>query len=166
MSLQFKCYFKIVPDEYIEKMFEILANNMRAISPTGNSFAADKALWLEQAVPQFQHIILILEDDILVGYFQYRLIDDLLMMDEIQFSREHQGSSLFADLYRYITTVVPKDIQFVAACANKENTKSQKVLEHLGLTKVGSNKNGKSYIYRGMYRSILEKYAVSEYERF
>ena len=158
MKIIFEHYFKDIPQEQIPQMFDILAGNMRIIAPTGDSYEEDRKIWLAEAVPAFEHVILIFDDDRLAGYFQYRLQNNTLRMDEIQFAKPYQGSGLFKRLYQYLTTIIPQDTQHVAACANKMNQKAQNILEYLGLQRIGENKNGKSFIYNGAYQAILEKY--------
>ena len=158
MKIIFEHHFKHIPPEQIPHMFEILASNMRIIAPTGDSYEEDRRIWLAEAVPAFEHVILIFDDGQLAGYFQYRLQDNTLRMDEIQFAKPYQGSGLFRRLYQYIITIIPQDIQHVTACANKMNQKAQNILEYLGLQRIGENKNGKSFIYNGAYQAILEKY--------
>ncbi|MBR4901583.1 MAG: GNAT family N-acetyltransferase [Victivallales bacterium] len=158
MKIIFEHHFKDIPKEQIPRMFDILAGNMRIIAPTGDSYEDDRRIWLVEAVPAFEHVILILDDGQLAGYFQYRLQDNTLRMDEIQFAKPYQGSGLFRRLYQYIITIIPQDTQHVAACANKMNQKAQNILEYLGLQRIGENKNGKSFIYSGEYQAILEKY--------
>lgn len=158
MKIIFEHHFKDIPQEQIPRMFDILAGNMRIIAPTGDSYEEDRRIWQAEAVPAFEHVILIFDDDRLVGYFQYRLQDNTLRMDEIQFAKPYQGSGLFKRLYQYLTTIIPQDTQHVAACANKMNQKAQNILEYLGLQRIGENKNGKSFIYNGAYQAILEKY--------
>ena len=158
MKIIFEHHFKDIPQEQIPRMFDILAENMRIIAPTGDSYEEDRKIWLAEAVPAFEHVILIFDDDRLAGYFQYRLQDNTLRMDEIQFAKPYQGSGLFKRLYQYLTTIIPQDTQHVAACANKMNQKAQNILEYLGLQRIGENKNGKSFIYNGAYQAILEKY--------
>ena len=132
MKIIFEHYFKDIPPEQIPHMFEILASNMRIIAPTGDSYEEDRRIWLAEAVPAFEHVILIFDDAQLAGYFQYRLQDNTLRMDEIQFAKPYQGSGLFRRLYQYIITIIPQETQHVAACANKANNKAQNILEYLG----------------------------------
>lgn len=73
-------------------------------------------------------------------------------MDEIQFKKEYQGCGLFAELYHYLTTVIPAGTRYVEAFARKENLKSQGILEHLGLSVVGESKNGNSLHFKGELR--------------
>ena len=123
---------------FIDEMFEILASNMSAVAPTGNSYDEDYKTWSESAVPAWREgkrsVILIFCEDKLCGFFQYFVNDTTFRMDEIQFKKEYQGCGLFAELYHYLTTVIPAGTRYVEAFARKENLKSQGILEHLGLS--------------------------------
>ena len=149
---------------YLDEIFAILANNMRAIAPTGNSYDEDYKIWSEYAVPAWRegknNVILIFDGDVLCGFFQYSLNGTTFRMEEIQFKQEYQGSGLFAELYHYLTTIIPKETKYVDAFSRKENIKSQQILKHLGLAAIGENKNGKSLHFKGEYKVILERYAV------
>ena len=111
MKIIFEHHFKDIPQEQIPQMFDILAGNMRIIAPTGDSYEEDRRIWLSEAVPAFEHIILILDDGLLAGYSQYRLQDNTLRMDEIQFAKPYQGTGLFKRFYQYITTIIPQETQ-------------------------------------------------------
>lgn len=39
---------------FIDEMFEILASNMSAVAPTGNSYDEDYKTWSESAVPAWR----------------------------------------------------------------------------------------------------------------
>ena len=131
---------------FINEMFEILASNMNVIAPTGNSYDADFKIWSECVVPVWREgkrrVILIFCEDTLCGFFQYFVNYKTFRMDEIQFKKEYQGCGLFAELYHYLTTIIPVQTKYVDAFSRKENLKSQRILEHLGLSVVGESKNG------------------------
>lgn len=148
---------------FLTEMFDILANNMSKIAPTGNSYDEDYKIWSECVVPVFiegkRSVILIFEAEKLCGYFQYCIKDMTFRMDEIQFRQEYQGSGLFSELYHYLTTVIPMQTKYVEAFANKTNLKSQGILKHLGLEESGESKNGNSLYFKGEYKKILEQYS-------
>lgn len=150
---------------YTDDIFSILANNMRAIAPTGNTFKKDYEIWLNSAVPAWREgkcsVILIFDGDILCGYFQYSFTNTTFKMEDIQFKPEFQGSGLFAELFHYLTSIVPEHIKYVDAFANKENIKSQEILTLLGLTVIGENKNGRSFHFEGEYQALAERYSPS-----
>ena len=88
---------------FLTEMFDILANNMSKIAPTGNSYDEDYKIWSECVVPVFNEekrsVILIFDRDSLCGFFQYCVTNTTFRMDEIQFKQEYQGSGLFSKLY-------------------------------------------------------------------
>lgn len=149
---------------FADEIFAILANNMRTIARTGNSYDEDYEIWLKCAVPVWREgknrVILIFCEDLLCGYFQYSLTDTTFRMEEIQFKQEYQGSGLFSELYHYLTTIIPIQTKYVDAFANKKNIKSQEILRHLGLSVIGENKNGKSLHFKGEFKAILDRYSV------
>lgn len=146
---------------FIDEMVEILASNMSAVAPTGNSYDEDYKTWSKSAVPAWREgkcsVILIFCEDKLCGFFQYFVNDTTFRMDEIQFKKEYQGCGLFAELYHYLTTVIPAGTRYVEAFARKENLKSQGILEHLGLSVVGESKNGNSLHFKGEYKALSER---------
>lgn len=148
---------------YTNEIFSILANNMRVIAPTGNSFTEDYEIWLKSAVPVWREgkcsVILIFDVDILCGYFQYSFSDTTFKMEDIQFKPQYQGRGLFAELFHYLTSIIPQHIRYVDAFANKENIKSQEILKHLGLTVIGENKSGRSFHFKGEYQTLAERYS-------
>ncbi len=147
---------------YSAEMFDILASNMSSIAPTGNSYDEDYKIWSDCVVPALHEgkrsIILIFCENKLCGFFQYFVNDDTFRMDEIQFKKEYHGSGLFAELYHYLTTVIPLQTKYVDAFSRKENLKSQGILKHLGLEAAGESKNGNSVYFKGEYKSISERY--------
>ncbi|MBR4765367.1 MAG: GNAT family N-acetyltransferase [Clostridia bacterium] len=148
---------------FADEIFSILANNMRAIAPTGNSYDEDYKIWLDYAVPAWREeknsVILIFCGETLCGYFQYSVKDSTLRMEDIQFKPEYQGCGLFAELYHYLMSIIPAQTKYVEAYASKENIKSQEVLKHLGLTVIGENKNGRSLHFKGEYKNLSERYS-------
>ena len=148
---------------FADEIFSILANNMRAIAPTGNSYDEDYKTWLESAVPVWRDgknsVILIFCGETLCGYFQYSVKDSTFRMEDIQFKPEYHGSGLFAGLYHYLMGIIPAQTKYVEAYASKENIKSQEILKHLGLTAAGENKNGRSLHFIGDYKKLSERYS-------
>lgn len=106
-----------------------------------------------------RRVILIFCEDTLCGFFQYFVNYKTFRMDEIQFKKEYQGCGLFAELYHYLTTIIPVQTKYVDAFSRKENLKSQRILEHLGLSVVGESKNGKSLYFQGEYKTVFERYS-------
>lgn len=80
-------------------------------------------------------------------------------MEEIQFDASVQGSGLFTELYRYLIRILPPQTQYVEAYANKKNEKAQAILSRLGLKIAGENKNRRSFLFRGDYACLRERYS-------
>lgn len=144
---------------FAQRIFDILADNMTMIAPTGNSREEDFALWSDSVSEGLKRserqIILIKDNDNLIGYFQYYTNADTFMMEEIQLKPKYQGKGVFRSLYSFVIPRIRADIVFVEAFANIRNEKSIGILEHLGLSKIGMNKNGNSCYFRGSYSGLI-----------
>ena len=145
---------------FARQIFDILADNMTMIAPTGNSREDDFALWFDAVSDGLQReerqIILIKDSETFVGFFQYYTNVDTFMMEEIQFRPEYQGKGVFRALYGFVIPHIRDDIEFVEAYASISNGKSIGILERLGLANTGINKNGRSYHFKGNYSDFLE----------
>lgn len=165
--ITFKFLPKAEAEKYLPSLFEILHGNMSKIAPTGMTYEEDFNEWYGEVYQAFvnkepRKIILISEDDRLIGYFQYYVNEETFMMEEIQLISEYQGKGVFQKLYSYLVSIIPRDVPFAEAYAHKDNLKSQGILQHLGLKIDGEEKNGSIYHYRGEYRLIFEKYKNAE----
>ncbi len=153
-------FSSITNNNTLDLLFDILHRNMSIIAPTGESYDDDKKMWISVVTQALdnpnRNIIVINHNDNIIGFFMYSVSGDLLKMEEIQFKPEYHGKGVFRALFNYLFTIVPKEVEYVEAFANKKNTKSQGILEHLQLEKVGENKNGNSYRYYGNYSDMKE----------
>ncbi len=144
--------------DLLNKLFDILYKNMNLIAPTGESYADDKEMWIETIVEALKNpkreIIVINSGDEIAGFFMYSVSNDLLKMEEIQFKSQYQRTGLFKELFKYLFTLVPRNVKQVEAFANKKNIKSQEILTYLELQLVGENKNGNSFRYLGEYEDM------------
>lgn len=162
---EFKFADKLQIEQLLPDLFRILHSNMSIIAPTNNSYEDDFEIWSSHIIPAIQkeqrQIVLMYVDNKLVGYFQYYINSDTdsFMMEEIQINKEFQGTGLFSEFYNWLIKNLPKDIMYVEAYANKKNYKSQCILKHLGLVKLGENKNGNSFYYKGKYVDLLNRYS-------
>ena len=157
-GISFSLLDKADAEKMSDVLFQILYNNMNAIAPSGGSCEEDKQHWVPCILSALKdprrQILLIWSGTELVGYFMYALTGTTFVMEEIQFIPQWQGTGLFRKLYRHLFTLIPQDIQFVEAYAHKKNDKSQGILEHLGLQRIGENGNGSCFHYRGLYRDL------------
>ena len=145
-------------------IFGILAENMSAIAPTGSTYEKDYELWFKAVgnglKNELRQIILINYGDALIGFFQYYVNDGLFMMEEVQIAPQFQGKDVFRKLFGFIFSILPGNIEIVEAYANKQNIKSQDILQRLGLRQIGESKDGNSYRYRGEYASLVDWYST------
>lgn len=144
------------------ELFEILADNMESIAPTGNTREDDFKCWYEGVSNGLKRderqIVLIKDADGIIGFFQYYTNADTFMMEEIQLKSEYQGKNIFRKLYGFLVENIGEDIKFVEAYANITNHKSIGILEKLGLSKIGMNKNGRCYHFKGNYSDLINWY--------
>jgi len=143
-------------------IFNMLADNMNVIAPTGNSIEEDYRCWYDAVSVGLQReerqIILIKDNGKIIGFFQYYINADTFMMEEIQFKTEYQGKGIFRELYGFVFSNINKDIEFVEAYASINNVKSIGILEKFGLSNIGLNKNGRSYHFKGRYSDLITWY--------
>ena len=145
-----------------QAIFDILADNMSVIAPTGNCREEDFKLWFG-AVSQglrleSRQIILIKDDGNIIGFFQYFTNSDTFMMEEIQFKPEYQGKGVFRELYSFVLANIKDNLKFVEAYASIKNAKSIAILQNLGLSSIGVNKSGRSYHMRGKFCDLVKWY--------
>ncbi len=144
------------------QFFDILADNMTMIAPTGNSREEDFVLCSDAVSDGLQReerqIILIKDNETIVGFFQYYTNADTFMMEEIQFRPEYQGKGVFRKLYGFILKNIRNDLEYIEAYANVNNQKSIGILEKFGLLNAGLNKNGHSYHFKGNFADLIKWY--------
>ena len=156
-----KANFQVLSSE----LFDILADNMTLIAPTGNSRQEDYKCWNEAISFGLQknerQMVLIKDNDIIIGYFQYCINSNTLMMEEIQIKSEYQGKGLVRELYGFMNSKIKADYKFVEAYANIRNNRSIGMLEKFGLATIGLNKNGNSYHFKGKKEDLKKWYEKS-----
>ncbi len=143
-------------------IFEILYENMTAIIPSDNDKESDYFLWKESVIKNIDsgntHYVLFYRGEKIIGYFQYRVVNEFFYMDEMQIIKNEQGSGLFRQLFSFLLSTLPDSITTVVAYANKNNVKSQNILIHLGFSNYGVNASGNSIRYECAYNNLKEKY--------
>ncbi len=157
--------------EYLDKerfvllsntLFSILADNMEKIAPTGNTREEDYKCWCKGVSNGLKRserkIVLIKDIENIIGFFQYYTNADTFMMEEIQLITEYKSKGIFRKLYGFLIENLDKDIKFVEAYANTENHKSIGILWKLGLSKIGVNKSGSCFHFKGKYADLKEWY--------
>ena len=83
-------------------IFNILADNMEKIAPTGNTREEDYKFWYESVKDGLKRderqIVLIKNADSIIGFFQYFTNENTFMMEEIQFRPDYQGKGIGTEL--------------------------------------------------------------------
>lgn len=147
---------------FAEELFNILADNMSVIAPTGNTPEEDYACWLDGVGNGLKRderqIVLIKDNGSVIGFFQYYTNADTFMMEEIQIKPEYQGRGVVRELYGFVLSSIRTKLCFVEAYANISNSKSIAILEKMGLKKIGMNKSGSCYHFKGNYSALLKWY--------
>ena len=145
--------------------FALLHQNMSKIDPTGNTYEEDFASWYSNVSPAMQkeprQIVLMHSNDSLVGYFQFYVSQGRFVMEEIQIRPDHQGTGLFHVFYRWLLPQLKGNPEAVEAYSLRENTKSQRILEHLGLKREGEIQNGNLFFYKGDFAEF-RKHFITE----
>lgn len=147
-------------EKYLECMFKILAGNMSRIHDTGNSYDEDFAVW-SGFITSAENInfVLFLDGDSLAGYFQYSIKGTTLMIDEIEIAPEYQVKyGIMGQPFDYLAEKLPPDITEIEAYISKNNPRSYRIAEKLGMTVIGENRSGSSYHLRGSCDGKLGKY--------
>ncbi len=141
-------------------VFSILHSNMSVIAPTGNSYAEDERIFLENVAPALEkaprQIVLFYDGETLFGYFQYYVNGELFMMEEIQLKREYWHCGAFGEFYRWLLPLLPDGIARVEAFAHKKNENSRSILRHLGLRPIDENEN--HIHFRGEFSALCDHY--------
>ena len=152
-------------EKYAKDLVSILYDNMEEIVPKGNGIDFVLSHWLPVMQEEFQSgtrkTILIFKKDTweLVGYYQYKIRNHVLLIEEIEIKASYQGKyHLFRKLYGYLLEHLEAEIEYVEAYVHKCNEKSLAVHNRLGLVPVGENKSGSSFHLRGTYADLLKWY--------
>lgn len=133
-------------------MFDILFTNMNRIAPTGDGYAKDKQEWIAYMTSEAKdnrEIILMYVDEILSGYFQYSIINDTMLIEEIEITPKFQRTLLFYSFIKYMSGIIPRSVVYIEAYVNKQNENSMTIAKKLGMQIVGENRTGTSWHFQG-----------------
>ena len=149
-------FYSMAPSDfelYAQDLFAILWFNMNEIEPSGCGFGEDFSIWYDYNKNNTERKTILFIDeaiDRIVGYFQYRLVDNILWLDEIQILPEYQGKGLvYRPLMKYFLTKLPAKITVHRSYINKNNPRSAAILEKMGAHIIGETPSGKSLCYEG-----------------
>ena len=148
-------------DELAPEMFLILSSNMKNIKPENIISDDNFLIWLNYQKEHFcEKVFIIFEDgDTLVGYFQYSFSNETLLIEEIEIAPNYQARfGVLGGLFRFMRYRIPDNIIRISAYINKNNPRSHRIAEKLGLSAVKENVSGTSFLYSGEIQHILRRY--------
>lgn len=135
--LSFSFLDKSEKEIWLPKLFDLLYGNMRHIAPSGLAYEQETAQWLTNVSSALEkaprQIILCFVDDNLAGFIMYYIRDKLLMVEEVQVKKAYQGTFVFYRLCQHLIRRLPENIETIEAYAEKRNSKSQKLMQKLGM---------------------------------
>lgn len=121
----------------IDDMYKIISSNMKDISdfPINNN---TYSTWVNNCLKDKDiKTIVIYSESILIGYLQYKLEIDYVLLSEVQVDKEHQGKEPFKVLIAEFTNRSNINASTKVIChINPKNIKSRSVFEHLGFKEV------------------------------
>ncbi len=145
-------------EDILPKCFKILRANMETITPDGMTYEDAFSEWYSAVFPAMskpaRHMVLILGEETLIGFFMYYVTGETFMMEEIQIEKTYQQSGVFRLLYEWLLPDLPEELETVAAYSHKHNERSQRILEHLGLINCGKNNDGDCFYYKGSFKTL------------
>ncbi len=130
-------------EKILPELFDLLYDNMSEIAPTNLTYEKEQEQWLGNVSPALdkpaRQIIMCFSDEQLIGYIQYYINSKLLMIEELQLKKEYHCTLTFYRFCKYFIGTLPADIEHVEAFAEKRNSKSQKLMQRLGMELIDSN---------------------------
>lgn len=147
--------------DILDEMYEIISTNMSNIIDTGNSKDDDYKNWKNSMLKELENPnknwIGAFKDKELIGYFLYKINDNLVNLDEIQVKKSHQGDKYtFIKLFRYILNEEKIDDSFdVLTYVNNNNNKSNAIVKKFGFVVFEKKEHGVKYI--NSFKRLREK---------
>lgn len=152
-------------DTWLPKLFDLLYENMQTIAPSEFPYEEEKAQWLAKVSPALskepRQIIMCLIDGELAGYIQYYIRERMLMVEEIQLKKQYHSTTLFCCFCKYLSTIVPDDLQTIEAFADKRNIHSIRLMERLGMQPCDSNTESPFVHMRGAAAVWMQQFFES-----
>lgn len=151
----------------LDDMFAIISFNMKSIINTGNTGDEDYKSWKSSMLKELDNNhkkwIGAFENNMLIGYFLYKINDNNVSLDEIQVVKNHQGDGYtFIKLFKYVLKDCDiKDTYMVTTYVNNNNVKSKAIVNKFGFEVLEKKERGLKYINSFCnLRKKLEKYVM------
>ena len=130
-------------DLWLPILFDLLYDNMHAITPSGLTYGEKKKQWLSNVSPALdkapRQIVMCFAGDALAGYIQYYTRGELLMVEEVQIRKSYQKTPVFYCLCKYLCLNLPPEIAYMEAFADERNRYSRKLMDRLGMKQIADD---------------------------
>lgn len=155
---------KAEKDLWLPRLFDLLYENMEGIAPSGLSYEQEKARFLSNVSPALdkapRQILMGFVDGKLACYVQYYTRGGLLMVEEVQLGKPHQGGLLFLRLCRRLMAELPADIRTVEAYADRRNERSLALMDRLGMVPVPGEEDSLFVLLRGDGGMLKKRFRI------
>lgn len=145
---------------WLPRLFDLLYDNMHSIAPGVLSREQEAAQWLREVSAALdkapRRIIMAFCGERLAGYLQFYTRQELLVIEEVQLKKEFQKTTAFLQLCRFLGENLPPEIRYIEAYADSRNVLSQKLMEKLGMRKIGEM--SEFVQFRGSFSSVLDRF--------
>ena len=134
---------------YAPKLFAILSENMRRLHPGEVVTEADHRAWLDYQAAHLseKHFVVLETGETLAGYVQYSVSGGVLTVEELEIAPGWQNGVALRSLLRALPELLPDGVQTVTAYIHKDNRRSRRLAERLGLRSAGETASGQSLRY-------------------
>ena len=155
---------KLSKDEVLgllDDMFNIISENMKNIVDTFHTNEENYNFWKTSMYHELENNkkrwIGAFKEEKLIGYFLYKIDNNILYLDEIQIIKKYQGDKYtFKNLLK--TLLEEKDLTdnfLVRAYVNKNNEKSSNIIKSFVFKILGEKGNG--IVYVNSYKIFREQ---------
>lgn len=145
---------------WLPKLFGLLFENMQSIAPRGLSYEKERDEWFSNVSPALdkepRQVIMCFDEDELVGYVQYYTREQMIMVEEIQLHSSYQRTMLFYRFCKHLAAVLPENIEYVEAYADRRNLNSQRIMRKLGMEITECDENSQFVHLRGLVEQIRD----------
>jgi len=151
---------KAEKDFWLPKLFDLLFENMQSIAPSGLSYEQQKDEWISNVSPALdkepRQVSMCFDEEDLVGYIQYYTREQMLMVEEIQLHSSYHRTMLFYRFCKHLAAVLPENIEYVEAYADRRNLNSQRIMRKLGMEITECGENSQFVHLRGLVEPIRD----------
>ena len=155
-----KCVFYLKKDlqsKFLRPMFELSYENIRHLLPIDSDKEKNYQIYLSRAVPHFDYNVLLFDDNnIVVGYLQYRIIDQSIYLDDIQIKSGHQNKGYLKEMIETAIPHIPNNTKNIYCSIEKANFTARSIAEKYHLKEVSESEDGFMVICQARYHDVIK----------